>query len=136
MRENIDAFNASDWGRVKATMTPDSVYEELGTQRRIQGADEVIKADQGWKQAFPDAKGTIRNIFASGNLVTAEVVWEGTHRGALAGPGGAIPATGKRVRVPAVLVATLQRDKIKETRHYFDMMTLLQQLGVTPGAHS
>jgi steroid delta-isomerase-like uncharacterized protein len=136
MRENIDAFNIGDWERVKATLTPDSVYEELGTQRRIQGADEVIKADQGWKQAFPDAKGTIRNIFASGNLVTAEVVWEGTHRGALAGPGGTIPATGKRVRVPAVLVATVQVGKIKETRHYFDMMTMLQQLGVAPGARS
>ncbi|MBM3925997.1 MAG: ester cyclase [SAR202 cluster bacterium] len=129
LKENIEAFNAGDWQRFKATLTQDSVYEETGTQRRIQGADEIVKADQEWRKAFHDARGTIRNIFASGNSVVAEITWEGTHRGAIQMPGNSIPASGKRVKLPASMVATVQGGKIKETRHYFDMVTMLQQVG-------
>lgn len=130
VRDNIEGFSAGDWQKVKGTLTPDHVYQEYGSQRRIQGPDETVKADQAWKQAFPDAKGTIRSIVASGSTVVAEVTWEGTHRAPLQGPGGSIPATGKRVTMPAVLVCTVQGGKIKEAHHYFDMMTMLQQLGV------
>jgi steroid delta-isomerase-like uncharacterized protein len=129
LRENIEAFNAGDWQRFKATLTQDSVYEEAGTQRRVQGADEIIRTDQEWRKVFPDAKGTIRNIFGSGNTVAAEITWEGTHRGDLEMPGNSIPASGKRVKLPASMVATVQGGKIKETRHYFDMVTMLQQVG-------
>ena len=131
-RENIEAFNAGDWQRVKATLAPDSVYDEVGTQRRLQGADEIIQAFQGWKQAMPDAKGTITNAIASGNTVTQEITWEGTQTGPLMGPGGSLPASGKRQVTRAAQIATIQGDKIKETHHYFDMMSLLQQIGAAP----
>jgi hypothetical protein len=85
-----------------------------------------------WRQAFPDAKGTIQKITASGNTVTAEILWEGTHKGPLASLAGAIPATGKRVQMRAVQVATVQGGKLKQTNHYFDLMTMLQQIGATP----
>ena len=131
-RENIEAFNAGDWQRLKATLAPDSVYDEVGTQRRIQGADEVVQALQGWKQAMPDAKGTVANAVASGNTATLEITWEGTQTGPLAGPGGTIPASGKRQVTRAAFIATVEGDRIKESHHYFDMMALLQQLGAAP----
>ena len=131
-RENIEAFNAGDWQRVKATLAPDSVYDEVGTQRRLRGADEIVQALQGWKQAMPDAKGTITNAIASGNTVTQEITWEGTQTGPLMGPGGSLPASGKRQVTRAAWIATVQGDKIKESRHYFDMMSLLQQIGAAP----
>jgi predicted ester cyclase len=74
----------------------------------------------------------VTNAIASGNTVAQEITWEGTQSGPLQGPGGTIPATGKRAVVPAVQVLTFEGDKIKETRHYFDMMGMLQQLGVGP----
>ena len=83
----------------------------------------------GWRRAIPDAKGTMQNIFARGNRVVAEIPWEGTHTGPLEGPGGTIPATGKSIKVPASMVATTEGDKLKEVHHYFDLMTLLQQIG-------
>ena len=85
-REAVDAFNASDWERTKALMTPDYLYNEVGTQRRIQGPEEAVAALQGWKKAMPDAKGTVTNAFASGNTVALEITWEGTHTGPLEGP--------------------------------------------------
>ena len=46
-REAVEAFNASDWERTKAIVTHDYVYNEVGTQRRIQGPEEVVAALQG-----------------------------------------------------------------------------------------
>jgi steroid delta-isomerase-like uncharacterized protein len=128
-REAVDAFNASDWERTKALVTPDYLYNEVGTQRRIQGPEEVVAALQGWKQAMPDAKGTVTNAFASGNTVALEITWEGTQTGPLEGPAGTIPASGKRQVTPAAQILIFEGDKIKENHHYFDMVSLLKQIG-------
>ena len=131
-QENVAAFSAKDWTRFKATLSPQSVYDEKGTQRRVQGADEVVKLSQGWAQAFPDAKGTVTSAIASGDTVVLELTWEGTQTGPLQGPAGEFPASGKRVKLPAVQVFTLQGGKITETHQYFDSTTLMQQVGAIP----
>jgi steroid delta-isomerase-like uncharacterized protein len=131
-RENLEAFNADDWARMKATMTNNSVYEEFATQRRIQGADQIIEANRGWKKAFPDAKGTETAVLSGDNVVVQEITWAGTNTGPLEGPAGEMAPTGKLATVRAVMVSTFEGDKIKETRHYFDLMGMLQQLGAAP----
>ena len=131
-RENVEAYSAGDWTRLKASLAPDVVYDEVGSQRRIQGADEMVEAYKGWKQALPDGKGTIGTVFASGNSVAVEVTWAGTHTGPLVGPGGTIPPSGKSINLPGAQIITFQGGKIKQLRQFFDMMTLLQQLGAMP----
>ena len=41
-RDYIEAFNAANWSRVKETLAGNSLYNEVGTQRRIQGADAMV----------------------------------------------------------------------------------------------
>ena len=130
--ELIDAFNAGDWQRFRAVLAPDVRYEETGTQRSVQGADQYVQLCQGWKQAFPDASGTIRNSVSSGTTVVQEVTWEGTQSGPLATPGGPLPASGKRITVQAVLWTTMEGGKSKEIHHHLDVLTMLQQLGAIP----
>ena len=129
IQENMDAFNANDMDRFRATLTDGAVYEEFGTHRRVEGADDWIDVLQGWKQAFPNAEGTITNVFSSGNQGIAEVMWRGTHTGDLVGPEGTIPASGKSVELKASMVSTVQEGKIAQANHYFDMATLMQQIG-------
>ena len=69
-RDAVAAFNESAWDRSRAQLTANTVYNELGTQRSLKGPDEILEALKGWKQAMPDAKGTVTNSFASGNRVT------------------------------------------------------------------
>ena len=52
------AYNNKDWEAVKAAVTPGFLYDEVATQRKTQGADQVIAAWQGWGTAFPDSKAT------------------------------------------------------------------------------
>ena len=128
-RKQIDAFNAGDWEQVRAGLAADSLYDELGTQRKIEGPEMIVELFKGWKTAFPDAVGTVTSAVASGNKAALEVTWKGTHTGPLETAEGTIPASGKRQETPAAVFFAFEGDKIKESRHYFDSMTLLKQIG-------
>jgi len=130
----VETYNAKDWDRARATITNDFVYEEMGTGRKLTGADATLEAWKGWGQAFPDSVGTYRasHVANDGKTVVLEVTWSGTHRGSLQTPNGPIAPTGKRIEIPACMVVEVAGEKAKAQRHYFDMATLLRQIGVTP----
>jgi steroid delta-isomerase-like uncharacterized protein len=131
-RKHVDAFNSGDWEQMRAMLASDARYDEAGTQRKVEGSGRIVELFEGWKTAFPDAAGTVTGAFASGNNAALEVTWKGTHTGPLVTPAGTIPASGKHQEVPAAFVLTFEGDKIKESHHYFDSMTLLKQIGAQP----
>lgn len=125
----VDAFNASNWEGCKAALAPDSLYDEVATSRRLQGVGDIIPGWQTWKEAMPDTKGTVTSAFATGNTVVLEITWQGTHTGPLQGPGGTVPATGRQQTTRAAWVLNFDGGKINESRHYFDMLSFMQQIG-------
>lgn len=128
-RKQIDAFNNGDWEQMRELLASDAQYHELGTQRAIEGPDQIIELFKGWKTAFPDATGTVTSSVAGGNTAVLEVTWKGTHTGPLTTAAGTIPASGKTQETPAAIFYVFEGAKIKASRHYFDAMTLLQQIG-------
>jgi predicted ester cyclase len=69
--------------------------------------------------------------------VAIEVTWEGTHSGPMATPDGQeLPPSNKRITVKSVEVIEIEDGKIKALRHYFDLMTLLQQIGAMDQAET
>lgn len=129
-RQEVEAFNAGDFDRMRGLLADRCVYEEPGTQRRIEGADTIIGVNQGWKAAFPDAHGTVTDVFACGDRVALQITWEGTQSGALPLPGGGeIPASNRTATVKACQVGTVADGKFTELCHYFDMLGMLEQLG-------
>ncbi len=132
-RDLVSAFNESDWDKYQELFTSDGVYDEVGTSRRLEGLDAIIPALKGWKEAMPDVKGTVTNAVSSSSTVTLEVTWKGTHTGPLQGPSGSVPATGKQQTTRSSWVLDFEGGKVKASRHYFDMLAFMQQLGVLPG---
>ena len=128
----VSAFNDGDWDKYEELFTPDCLYDEVGTARRLQGLDSIIPALKGWKAAMPDVKGTVTNAVATSTTVTLKVSWTGTHTGPLQGPSGTVPATGKRQTTRSGWVLEFDGGKVKESRHYFDMLNFMQQLGALP----
>ena len=128
----IDAFNRSDWDGCRALLTANSVYDEVGSSRRLEGVNDIITTLQGWKEAMPDIKGTVNNSFASGNTANLEITWKGTHTGPLQSPSGVIEATGKQQTTRSNFVMNIEGGKIGESRNYFDMLSFMQQLDVLP----
>jgi steroid delta-isomerase-like uncharacterized protein len=125
------AYNDKNWDVVRTTLTTNAIYEEVASHRKAQGADEIIAVWKGWATAFPDSKATFHNAVVSGDVVVLELQWQGTHRGLLQTPSAPIAPTGKRIDVRACMVIELAGEKAKAQRHYFDMGTIMQQLGVT-----
>jgi steroid delta-isomerase-like uncharacterized protein len=126
----VESYNTGDFDRLRSLLADDSYEEELATQRRLEGVDARVEAARHWKQAFPDEHGTITAVYPSGDTVAIEVNWQGTQRGPLATPDGPeLPPSNKHFTLKAVLVLEIEDGKIKVLRHYFDLMTLLQQIG-------
>jgi steroid delta-isomerase-like uncharacterized protein len=128
----ITAFNVGDWAQFRAPLAPTVVYEETGTQRRTQSADEYLQLVQAWKHAFPDAQGTIHTTVSSDNTVAQEITWTGTQTGPLQTPAGTLPASGKPISVRASVWYTFQGDTIQTVHHHLDVLSMLQQLGALP----
>jgi steroid delta-isomerase-like uncharacterized protein len=124
------AYNKKDWGGVKAAITAGFVYDEVATQRKSEGSDQVIAAWQGWATAIPDSIATFENAFVASGKVVLELTWRGKHTGPMQTPGGEIPATGKSIEIRACQIIEIEGGKAKSIRHYFDMMTMMQQLGL------
>ncbi len=128
----IEAFNRSDWEECKNTLASNSVYDEVGTSRRVEGVNDIITSLKGWKEAMPDVKGTVTNNIASGNSAVLEVTWQGTHTGPLQTPSGTIEATGKQQTTRSSFMMNFDGEKIEESKNYFDMLSFMQQLDVLP----
>ena len=132
LERQLKAFSQGDWKTYRETLTDRSVFEEEPTGRRVSGPDEIVRLVEAWLKGFPDCKARIKEAIASGDALVAELEWTGTHKGLLSGPFGSITATDKPVRVPAVLVLRFEGERIRESRHYFDLLSLLAQLGLAP----
>jgi steroid delta-isomerase-like uncharacterized protein len=127
--ELVEAYNNGDWERFRASHAPDVVYEEVGTGQRAEGMDEYMQLLEGWQQAIPDGAAMIRRTVQSGDTVVMELVWKGTQTGDLQTPGGTVPASGRQIEVEATMWSDFEGDQVRKTRHYVDIMTMLQQLG-------
>jgi steroid delta-isomerase-like uncharacterized protein len=126
--ENIEAFNAGDWERLKKCLSSNVVYEDIPSKRRLEGAGQFIEEYQGWKSAAPDCKGKVLRTFVSGDTVIVEVNWRGTNTGPLGGQ----PPTGKGWDINGCQVITIENNRVKELHQYYDMLSLMQQLGRIP----
>jgi steroid delta-isomerase-like uncharacterized protein len=129
----IDAYGNKDWDDLRQSISPHARYEELGTQRELEGADALVEAWQAWAKALPDSEATVESSFVSGNTVVLELTWRGHHNGPLETPEGTLRATGRPIELRACQVIGMERGKPASIRHYFDMATLLQQVGATGG---
>src|SRR5207247_7115536 len=104
-------------------------YHEFATQRKVEGPTKIVELFKSWKTAFPDATGTVTSAVSSGGIAVLEVTWKGTHDGPLGTAEGTIPASGKHQETPGAYFFSFEGGKIKESRQYFDSMTLLKQVG-------
>jgi steroid delta-isomerase-like uncharacterized protein len=130
-KASVNAYNEKNWEKVRATLTPDCVYEEIATNRKAHGVNDTIALWQGWAKAMPDSKATFDNQIVKDNMVVLEITWRGTHSGPLQTPRGEIAPTGRRFELRACQIVNVSGERANTVRHYFDMNTLFQQLNIS-----
>ena len=122
-----EVWNKGNLDAVADLLTSDFVDHAAppGFPQGQEGAKQVFMMYRG---AYPDFRLTLEDVIAEGDKVVARWTTQGTHQGELMG----IPPTGKRATVTGIDVFRFAGGKIAEHWAQFDMLGMLQQLGVIP----
>lgn len=131
-RDSLNAFNTRNWDRFRELLAPNAVYDEVGTDRKVTGRDDIAKTVRGWSQAFPDMKGKLVHATPEDDRILCEVTYEGKHDGDLRLPSGTIGPSGRRVTTRAIEVFRIEDGLIVEMRNYFDMFHVLVAVNAIP----
>ena len=138
-QENIKAaqslFDAWNMGDLSKT----APYEADNFTAEVPGAPGPMNADQNraytqnFKTAFPGSRFEVLLTESQGDYVVTNWKASGTHDGPLQTPsGGSIPPPGKMVILMGSTTAQVKDGKIVRSWAFFDMASLLGQLGLMP----
>jgi steroid delta-isomerase-like uncharacterized protein len=124
------ALAAHDLHALNTLCAPTCELTEPGVHMR--GPEQIAGYLQTFITAFPDVKIEPQTMLEVDDMVAAEIRFTGTHTGPLAGPGGELPPTGRRVDLPGADFLTVSNGQVTAWRVYYDAGTLMAQLGLSP----
>jgi steroid delta-isomerase-like uncharacterized protein len=93
---------------------------------------ELRRFIRTFEAGFPRYELKVEDMIAEGDKVVVRATFRGTHQGEILG----VPATGKVVTFPVIIIYQLERGKI--LRHWLtsDTLSLAQQIGSVAAADS
>lgn len=97
------------------------------------GLSGFMEYYRGWVAALPDLRLGSIQYGGSEKRTSVEYEMAGTQTGPLLMPHGHIPPTGREIHLRVCDVVEVADGKVTHIRTYFDMVTLLRQLGVVAG---
>lgn len=124
-RGYFDAWNRHDPAGIVAAFGEGGTYTDPASGGAITG-EAIGQYAGGLFAAFPDLSFEIVTAAPAGNTVAAEWVMRGVNTGPL--PDGL--STGRSVTLPGADFVTVEGDKIRSVKGYFDQKDLVQQLGM------
>ena len=127
-RQCLDAWNRRDWEAMRSLMHADYRYTGPDGKERI-GPEAGLELAKMYARAFPDGKFEVKDTFVAGNTSVCEFIARGTHKGDLNG----IAPTHKNIEIRICNVMELRDGKAYREREYFDVLTMMTQLGVIQG---
>ena len=129
----FEAINAHDLNRTKPLEAPNYKSKATGFPDAMD-ADQARAYTQGFITAFPDLNFEISQKIAQGDFVVFNWIARGAHTGNLRTPTGSmIPPTGKKAAVHGSTTYEIKNGKAVRSWIFWDMVTLLTQLGLMPG---
>lgn len=102
-------------------------YEILATGEVYDGASELNRLMHENITAFPDFVYDVERMHHAEDAIVVEGTFNGTHGGTWRG----LPATGRKVAFPMLIVFPFDGEHMMGERIYFDLSTPLRQLGVS-----
>jgi steroid delta-isomerase-like uncharacterized protein len=124
-----DVWNQGKLTVIDELVAPNATFHDASVPGgKFSGPQGVKQFVQIYRGAFPDVQLTINDLIAEGDKVATRWTANGTHKGELMG----IAPTGKRVTVTGCDIEQYQNGKMVEAWASYDMLGMLQQLGVVP----
>jgi steroid delta-isomerase-like uncharacterized protein len=120
---------ADELARLLRFMSDDVRYEDVPSTMVFSGHDGIGEMCAGAFQMSSDLHFAVVSRQIDGRSYAFESVGRGTSTGAV----GPLPATGAPIELRGVAVGTVSDDgRVTSHRDYWDMASLLMQLGVLP----
>ncbi len=127
VRQWLERLDRQDWTIYDDLIAPDAVLHSGGGLMTVEEAKQMGKA---FYSAFPDFFHEIHDLIAEGDKVVVRATDYGTHKGEFNG----IPPTGKKVSLGVIAIYRIKDGKIAEFWGEYDMLGLMQQLGMVLSA--
>ena len=125
IRRWIEAYNERDMQAQADILAPSYVAHFPGAPGPLD-SEAWTQSIAAFTEAFPDLRLTVEEIVSEGDMVSARVAFEGTHRGEFQG----LPPTGKKVAFSSMEFNRVVGGKVEEHWVEIDLLGLVQQLGV------
>ena len=129
MSDYLAARNAHDLEKVVTFFADDAAYEDMATGKISRGKNEIKGFLNTIFLDFPDIKVETKSGFSRGEQVVREWVMSGTFTKSST-PG--VEATGKSFSLRGASVSEFRGGKISRITDYWNMVALLQQVGLMP----
>lgn len=125
VRRFIAASVGDDLAAFKELMAPDFVAHMAGGDQR---REAFVQHNGAFTAPFSEREFAVEDQVAEGDKIVTRAAWRATHSGVFQG----LPPTGKRIAVSAYLLDRVKDGKVVEHWSLFDVMSMMQQLGVVP----
>jgi steroid delta-isomerase-like uncharacterized protein len=122
----ISGWNSHDANKLASLFTDDVTYEDVAFAQISHGPAELRKFAADEFAAVPDLHVELVNSSVMGDHGTIEWKFSGTDSGMF--------KTGKKFEVRGVSVITVKNGKIERNVDYYDVATLMRQVGALPAA--
>jgi steroid delta-isomerase-like uncharacterized protein len=107
-------------------------YEIVATGEVYDGPAELNRLMLENVTAFPDFNYDFERMHHADDAIVVEGTFSGTHEGTWRG----LPATGRKVEFPMLIVFRFEGEAMMGERIFFDLNTALRQLGVARDPNS
>jgi len=121
-----DAFNRRDWERTAELTADDMSFVDHARGLSMAGRDEFLAWAQEWTGGMSDARVDDPQYLDAGTHSICRFTGTGTNDGPL----GPVNATGRRLAVDFCEIVEVADGRIVGGHMYYDMLTMLAQLGV------
>jgi steroid delta-isomerase-like uncharacterized protein len=120
----IDGWNSPDPAKLVEAFTPDAYYRDVPSDAHYQGSAELRKLHKSFHDAVGGLYVKLVAMHIRGGHGTIEWIFGGTDVG--------LYKTGKPFAVPGVSVIEVRNGHISRNLDYYDMASIMQQVGVLP----
>jgi steroid delta-isomerase-like uncharacterized protein len=128
VREHMESENVHDFDTTIKTFEHPR-YEIVPTGEVHDGEEAVRQYFDESRGAFPDQRNELIALHHADDAVIVEFTLKGTHRGPLRG----IQPTGRAFECRTLALFIFEDERLVCERVYFDVLTILAQLGLAPG---
>jgi steroid delta-isomerase-like uncharacterized protein len=125
VREHMESENRHQFDVTLKTFAHPR-YELIGTGEVHDGPEEVMAYFEETRTAFPDQRNELIALHHADDAAIVEANLYGTHDGPYRG----LPPTGRKFETRFCAVFVFEEDRLVCERVYFDVSTVLRQLGI------